>query len=107
MVPTREDFVKHRESILRFWERARDDEGGGFHIGVGPGGEVWRRSHRALLIEARLLYNYAEGMRAGLAFCAPHAEHLYHYLTTRMRTESGWYASVWEGQLRGPEVLGG
>ncbi len=105
MVPTREDFAKHRESILRFWERARDDEEGGFHIWIGPDGTVWKRRHRALLIQARLLYNYAEGIRAGLEFCHDHARHLYDFITTRMRTPGGWYGGIWENELRAPEVL--
>ena len=105
MVPTREDFTKHREAILRFWERARDNEDGGFHIWIGPDGTVWKRRHRSLLIQSRLLYNYAEGMRAGLSFCADHARHLYHFITSQMRTPGGWYGGIYEGELRAPEVL--
>jgi mannose/cellobiose epimerase-like protein (N-acyl-D-glucosamine 2-epimerase family) len=105
MIPTREDFAKHRESICRFWERARDNKDGGFHIWIGPDGTVWNHRHRALLIQARLLYNYSEGIRAGLDFCASHAEHLYKFITTNMRTPGGWYGGIYEGTLRSPEIL--
>jgi mannose/cellobiose epimerase-like protein (N-acyl-D-glucosamine 2-epimerase family) len=105
MMPTREDFARHRESILRFWERARDGEDGGFHIWIGPDGVVWAHRHRSLLIQARLLYNYAEGMRAGFDFCADHAEYLFRFITTKMRTPGGWYGGIYEGELRSPEVL--
>jgi mannose/cellobiose epimerase-like protein (N-acyl-D-glucosamine 2-epimerase family) len=102
---TLQRFVQHREAILRYWARARDDAGGGFYSWIGPAGDVWHRDHRPLLIQARLLYNYAEGMRAGLDFAAGHAGFLYDFLTTRLRTLGGWYSSWHDGKLRNPEVL--
>ncbi len=104
-VPTRTQFVKHRENILRFWERAYDTERGGFYSWITPAGKVWRRNHLSLLIQARLLYNYAEGMRAGLSFARQYAESLYACMTSRMQTPGGWYTGLYDGNLTHPEVL--
>ncbi len=105
MEVTRARFAQHREQILRFWERARDSDAGGFHTDIDATGTVHGSDLRSLLVQARLLYNYAEGMRAGLGFATEHAEHLYEFLTTRLRTENGWYASRRGDRWIRPEQL--
>lgn len=99
------DFRGHFKGILRYWERCRDREQGGFHHVIDPTGAVVPGPHRVILIQARLLYNYAEGIRAGLDFCRDHAAHLYDFLTGKMRTPGGWYASLADGQLQSPAGL--
>ena len=99
------DFRGHFEGILRYWERCRDREQGGFHHMIDPTGVVMPSPHRVILIQARLLYNYAEGIRAGLDFCRDHAAHLYDFLTGKMRTPGGWYATLVDGQLQSPDGL--
>lgn len=98
-------FAQHRESILRYWERARDNQEGGFHAWILPDGTLWKHRARSAMIHGRLLYNYSEGMLAGLEFCAGHAAHIYDYVTRQLRTPGGWYAGMYEGELRGAEVL--
>ena len=99
------DFKGHFEGILRFWEKCRDREKGGFHHLIDSTGTVIPTSNRVILIQARLLYNYAEGIRAELAFCRDHADHLYDFLTTSLRTPGGWYVSLVDGQLSSPDGL--
>lgn len=99
------DFRGHFEGILRYWERCRDREQGGFHHAIDPTGTVLPSPHRVILIQARLLYNYAEGIRAGLAFCREHADHLYEYATARLRTPGGWYTSLFDGKWHSPDGL--
>ena len=99
------DFSWHFEGILRYWERCRDRERGGFHHLIDSTGTVIPSPNRVILIQARLLYNYAEGIRAGLAFCRDHADHLYDFLTTTLRTPGGWYASLMDGKLSSPDGL--
>ncbi|MBD3241854.1 MAG: hypothetical protein GF331_14795 [Chitinivibrionales bacterium] len=103
--PTRSRFIQHREEILRFWERAYDPEENAFYSWIGPTGETWRRHRLSLLIQARLLYNYSEGMRAGLSFAQTYAERLYACITERMRTPEGWYSDLHEGELAYPGML--
>ena len=98
-------FRGHFEGILRYWERCRDRGRGGFHHLIDPTGAVLPGPDRVLLIQARLLYNYAEGARAGLAFCRGHADHLYDFLSTSMRTPGGWYASLAGEALAVPGAL--
>ena len=99
------DFHDHFEGILRYWERCRDRETGGFHHLIDPTGTVIPSPNRIILIQARLLYNYAEGVRAGLTFCRSHADHLYDFLATALRTPGGWYASRVDGKLQSPGGL--
>ncbi len=99
------DFSGHFDGILRYWERCRDREHGGFHHRIDPTGAVLPSPDRVLLIQARLLYNYAEGIRAGRAFCREHADHLYDFLTTTLRTPGGWYTSLEDGRLFCPDGL--
>ena len=99
------DFHGHFEGILRYWERCREREGGGFHHLIDSTGTVIPSPHRVILIQARQLYNYAEGMRAGFDFCRDHAAHLYDYLTTTLRTPGGWYTSLVDGQQSSPAGL--
>lgn len=99
------DFSRHFESILRYWERCRDDGVGGFHHLIDSSGSVVPGPNRVILIQARLLYNYAEGIRAGLAFCGDHADHLYRFLTSSLRTPGGWYTSLVEDKLSSPDGL--
>lgn len=99
------DFRGHFEGILRYWERCRDRERGGFHHLIDPTGAVGPSPNRVLLVQARLLYNYAEGLRAGLDFCQEPAAHLYDYLTGPLRTPGGWHASLVDGKLFPPDAL--
>lgn len=99
------DFHGHFEGILRYWERCRDREKGGFHHLIDSTGTVVPSPNKVILIQARLLYNYAEGVRAGLAFSREHADHLYEYLTTSLRTRGGWYTSLVDGNLSSPNGL--
>ena len=99
------DFYGHFEGILRYWERCRDRERGGFHHLIDATGAVVPSPNRVLLIQSRLLYNYAEGIRAGFAFCREPAGHLYDFLTGSLRTPGGWYASLVDGKLFFPDAL--
>ena len=99
------DFSRHFESILRYWERCRDSEVGGFHHLIDSTGSVVPGPNRVILIQARLLYNYAEGIRAGLAFCRDHADHLYRFMTSALRTPGGWYTSLADSKLSSPDGL--
>ena len=99
------DFHGHFESILHYWERCRDREQGGFHHLIDSTGSVLPGSSRVILIQARLLYNYAEGIRAGFDFCRDHANHLFNFLTTSLRTPGGWYTSLVENKLSSPAGL--
>jgi mannobiose 2-epimerase len=96
---TRQTFATHFETLLRYWERARSDDGSGFNCWIGPDGSVRSFAYRPLVIQARLLYNYAEGLRFGHAFGADHARRLYEFITTCMRTPDGWYTSLRDGEL--------
>ncbi len=98
-------FHGHFEGILRYWERCRDRERGGFHHLIDPAGAVVPSPNRVLLIQARLLYNYAEGIRAGLEFCQEPAAHLYDFLTGPLRTPGGWHASLVDGKRFPPDAL--
>ena len=98
-------FGHHFETILRYWERCHDPIAGGFHHRIDSTGSVIPSSHRIILVQARLLYNYAEGVRAGLGFCRTHADHLYDHITTRHRTPGGWYSSLLDGALYAPDGL--
>jgi mannose/cellobiose epimerase-like protein (N-acyl-D-glucosamine 2-epimerase family) len=105
MTPTKKRFAQHREEILRFWEKCYDPESGGYYAWVGPTGEVWKREHWSLLIQARLLYNYSEGIRAGIDIAAQNAERLYAFITGKMHVPKGWYAGIYEGEVTAPDVL--
>jgi len=98
-------FHGHFEGILRYWERCRDRERGGLHHLIDSTGTVVPTPDRVLLIQARQLYNYAEGIRAGFAFCREPAEHLYGFMTSVLRTAGGWYASLVDGRLFSPNGL--
>jgi mannose/cellobiose epimerase-like protein (N-acyl-D-glucosamine 2-epimerase family) len=98
-------FHGHFESILRYWERCRDRERGGFHHLIDSTGTVLPGPNRVILIQARLLYNYAEGIRAGFDFCRDPANHLCDFLTSSLRTPGGWYASLVDGKLSSPDGL--
>ena len=87
-------FRSHMEGILRFWQRARDDKGGGFSTWIGPDGVVYQNNRKELLTQGRLLYNYAEGMLAGMSFCSHEAAHVYDFMTSRLRSDDGWYCSL-------------
>jgi len=99
------DFLGHFEGILRYWERCRDREQGGFHHLIDSTGTVLPGPNKVILIQARLLYNYAEGIRAGFDFCRDHADHLYAFLTSSLRTPGGWYTSIMDGRLFSPGGL--
>lgn len=99
------DFHGHFDGILRYWERCRDRERGGFHHLIDSTGTVIPAPNKVILIQARLLYNYAEGVRAGLAFCRDPADHLYDFLTSSLRTPGGWYTSLMDGNLSSPDGL--
>ena len=98
-------FREHFEGILRYWERCRDRTDGGFHHRIDASGQVVPSDDRVLLVQARLLYNYAEGILAGLDFCRGPADHLYEFLTTRLRTPGGAYTSRIDGSLFCPDAL--
>ncbi len=98
-------FHGHFEGILHFWERCRDPLQGGFHHLIDSTGTVRPSPNRVILIQARLLYNYAEGIRAGFSFCHDPASHLYDFLTGSMRTPGGWYSSITDGRLDPPDGL--
>ncbi len=102
---SKNDFPGHFEGILRYWERARDRQQGGFHHLIDSTGTVVPMDQRIILIQARLLYNYAEGIRAGFDFCGDHAAHLYDFLTDSLRTPGGAYTSRLEGRLFAPAGL--
>lgn len=99
------EFQRHFAGILRYWERCRDREHGGFHHTIDATGTVTPTPHKIVLIQARLLYNYAEGVKAGLEFCREPADHLYDFLTSTLRTPGGWYTSLVDGALHVPEGL--
>ena len=99
------NFHSHFESILRYWERCRDRKAGGFHHLIDSTGTVLPGPDRVLLIQARLLYNYAEGLLSGLSFCREPADHLYDYLTSSLRTPGGAYTSILAGRLFSPDGL--
>ena len=99
------DFHGHFKGILRYWERCRDRERGGFHHLIDSTGTVIPTPNRVVLIQARQLYNYAEGIRAGFDFCRDHAAHLYDFLTSSLRTPGGWYTSLADGKLASPGGL--
>ena len=105
MVPTRKRFAQHREEILRFWQKCYDPESGGYHAWVGPTGEVWRRDHWSLLIHARLLYNYAEGIRAGIDIASVNAERIYSFILEKLSTPHGWFAGIYRGEQVHTETL--
>ena len=98
-------FPEHFEGILRYWERCRDRERGGFHHLIDSTGTVVPTSGRVVLIQARQLYNYAEGIRAGVDFSRDPAEHLYDFLTNSLRTPGGWYTSLVDEKLFSPDGL--
>ena len=99
------DFHGHFEDILRYWERCRDRERGGLHHLIDATGTVIPSTDRVILIQARQLYNYAEGILAGLDFCREPAEHLYGFMTSALRTPGGWYTSLVDGRLFFPNGL--
>ena len=99
------DFYGHFEGILRYWERCQDRETGGCHHLIDSTGTVLPSPNRVILIQARQLYNYAEGIRAGLDFCRELAAHLYDFMTGHLRTPGGWYTSLWDGKLATPAAL--
>ncbi len=99
------DFHGHFKGILQYWERCRDRERGGFHHLIDSTGTVIPTPNRVVLIQARQLYNYAEGIRAGFDFCRDHAAHLYDFLTSSLRTPGGWYTSLADGKLASPGGL--
>jgi mannose/cellobiose epimerase-like protein (N-acyl-D-glucosamine 2-epimerase family) len=95
---SRQLFRDHQRDILRFWERARDNERGGFAHHIDVDGRVTWTGMRGLVCESRLLYNYAEGIRAGHGFCADHAAHLQRYLVGQMRGRQGFFFNVLDGK---------
>ena len=99
------NFHQHFEGILHYWERCRDPKQGGFHHLIDSTGTVLPSSHRAILIQARLLYNYSEGILSSLSFCREHADHLYDYITTSLRTPGGGYTSFMDEKLFSPSGL--
>ena len=99
------EFQRHFEGILRYWERCQDHEIGGCHHLIDSTGTVIPTPNRVILIQARQLYNYAEGIRAGYDFCREHAAHLYDFMTGRLRTPGGWYASLIDGALQAEQAL--
>ncbi len=98
-------FGHHFETILRYWERCHDPIAGGFHHRIDSTGTVIPSSQRIILGQARLLYNYAEGVRAGLGFCRTHADHLYDHITTRHRTRADGSVHSLDGALYAPTAL--
>ena len=99
------DFHRHFEGILRYWERCRDREQGGLHHLIDATGTVQPGPNRVLLIQSRQLYNYAEGLRAGFDFCREPAEHLFQYHLSALRTPGGWYTSLMDGKQFSPNGL--
>lgn len=102
---SKNDFSRHFEGILRYWTRCRDRERGGVHHLIDSTGAVIPSPDRIVLIQARQLYNYAEGIRAGLEFCREPAEHLYGFLVESLRVPGGWYTSLVNDRLFSPDGL--
>jgi mannose/cellobiose epimerase-like protein (N-acyl-D-glucosamine 2-epimerase family) len=96
-------FRSHMESVLRFWQCARDDEEGGFQTWISSDGTVHRHGSKELLTHGRLLYNYAEGMRVGMSFCAGEAEHIYDFMRSKLLADEGWYHSLRRGKVHPPQ----
>jgi len=92
-------YHDHVIKLLRYWERAKDNENGGFHSWIRPDGRVHEHRFKSLLIQSRLLYNYSEGIRLGAAFAEPYAAELYDFITQRLKRPDGWYASYRENNL--------
>ncbi|MFW5846481.1 MAG: AGE family epimerase/isomerase [Planctomycetota bacterium] len=94
----------HLSGLLDLWAGQRD-ETGGFHCSIRGDGsrrEVWLKP---VLIQARLLYNFSEGIRLGLAGSAAQAEHAWRYLREQAVGPHGWYHSFYKGERVGGDVL--
>lgn len=94
------------EDILRYWLRARDEDGAGFNCWIGPTGHVRGTHYNSLIINSRLLYNYAEGIRAGHDFCEEPARFLYDYIMGPLRCDEGWHTSFYHGERSPSEGFG-
>ena len=90
----RADVEAHFSGILRNWSQRWDADSGGFHSSVGGDGALRRRGdYRALLIQARLLYNFSEGLLHGYDEHVGLAKRTFRYLIDELRDESGWFTS--------------
>ncbi|MFW6286486.1 MAG: AGE family epimerase/isomerase, partial [Candidatus Sumerlaeota bacterium] len=83
-----------------------DTESGGFFSYLGYSGKpVHTSKYKSLMIQSRILYNFAEGLRFGMDFAARGAEHAYACIAGKMKTEEGWYTSLYGDARVHPEVL--
>lgn len=100
----------HLCGLIAFWGRSQDHEIGGFHVYRDSDGSCYssgrhKGDYRPLIIQARLLYNFSEGMRAGIPDSAAYAAHAYDYIHNHLRTSHGWYGSRYAGDLTGGDLL--
>ena len=98
-------FQHHFDSILRFWADSADAEGHGYHHNRDWNGDVCPGPQRNLLIHARLLYMYAEGVRLGHGFAREHADNLRAFLEGHLRDDEGGYGSRNGTEWRTPGIL--
>ena len=91
---SRADVTAHLSGILQNWSQRWDVDDGGFHCSVRANGDLYRRGdYRALLIHARLLYNFSEGMLHGFDY-SDIAAQTFRYLLDTLQTEQGWFQSI-------------
>ena len=103
---SRQGLRAHAHELLALWDHARDQGIGGFHHRLNAHGAVQPTGNqRSLIIQARLLYNYAEGMALGYPGAAEQAQHLFAFIGQRLRNANGWYSSLLQDEHRSADCL--
>ncbi|NRA39856.1 MAG: AGE family epimerase/isomerase [Planctomycetes bacterium] len=97
---------EHFQGILTNWGARWDSQVGGIPATVRPDGTVRESARRALLIQARCLYNFSEGIAHGEHACSDLAAQLFDYLCGQLRSVHGWFCSLGsDGELQGQDGL--
>ncbi len=95
LVLNRGQVQQHFEGILANWSKRWNNEHGGFDCYVRDDGSLSRPGERRpLVMQARLLYNFSEGILHGYKDYAALAAQAYAYMVQEMRVEQGWYKSL-------------
>jgi mannose/cellobiose epimerase-like protein (N-acyl-D-glucosamine 2-epimerase family) len=92
---TYQRFNSHISDILEYWKKAVDYEAGGIHFWLDDfePGTVMKLGGKCLLMHVRQLYDYAVGIKYGIAGSPEIARHLYTTLDTVFPSHGGLYES--------------
>ncbi|MFW5830425.1 MAG: AGE family epimerase/isomerase [Planctomycetota bacterium] len=96
---------QHFHALIDFWGSKRIPDHPGFHSLFDHQARNILPQLENVLMQGRLLYVFAEGIRAGHEQASEHARYLLALLPERYRNDRGWYCSRYDGSFCNPHIL--